>query len=217
MSAGGRPTVYSLALVVGAAKWLSASQALIERPRPRIAFTTLQHRACPVNSTVELSFRYQERDYVRAMRAHFASRLRLRLDIFLAVVVTGVGAYLWRTPALQWFGLACILLAVVFILLIVAAFTVIPRLAFRREPKFRDEYSLTFSPDGIHFRTAHLDSQLQWSMYSHALMDAHSYVLYYGSHQFTVIPKRVFQSVEQQQSFEQLLTHHVSRIVRRDT
>jgi len=75
----------------------------------------------------------------------------------------------------------------------------------RSEAKFRDDYSLTFSQSGIHFSTAHIDSQLPWSMYSRALIDEHSYVLYYGSRQFTVIPKRVFQNPEQQQIFEQLL------------
>jgi hypothetical protein len=53
-------------------------------------------------------------------------------------------------------------------------------------------------------------------MYSRALVDAHSYVLYYGSRQFTVIPKRVFQSADQRQAFEQLLTERISQIVRRD-
>jgi hypothetical protein len=100
--------------------------------------------------------------------------------------------------------------------MLVAAFTIIPPLAFRREPKFRDDYALTFSSEGIHFRTAHIDSQLHWSMYSRALVDAHSYLLYYGSRQFTVIPKRVFPSADQLQAFEQLLTRHVSPIVRRD-
>ena len=89
-------------------------------------------------------------------------------------------------------------------------------MAFRSQAKFRDDYSLTFSQDGIHFRTAHIDSQLQWGLYSKALIDAHSYVLYYGSRQFTVIPKRVFQSDDQQQSFERLVTQHVSQVVRRD-
>jgi hypothetical protein len=176
-----------------------------------------QHRARPVNSTINLSFRYAESDYVRALRAHYASHLRLRLDIVVTVVLAGIGSYLWCSPSLHWLGLACVIIAVTFAFMLVAAFTVIPPLAFRREPKFRDDYSLTFSPEGIHFRTAHIDSQLQWSMYSRALIDAHSYVLYYGSRQFTVIPKRVFQSVEQQQAFEQLLTQHVSQIVRRDT
>jgi hypothetical protein len=141
----------------------------------------------------------------------------LRLDIVVTIVLLASGVYLWRSPSLHWLGLTFVGIAVAFALMLIAAFTVIPPLAFRREPKFRDDYSLTFSPEGIHFRTAHIESQLQWSMYSRALIDAHSYVLYYGSRQFTVIPKRVFQSVEQQQAFEQLLTQHVSQIVRRDT
>ncbi len=170
-----------------------------------------------MNSTINLSFRYAEIDYVRALRAHYASRLRLRLDIVVTFVLAGIGTYLWHSPRGHWLGLACIVVAVAFGLMLVAAFTIIPPLAFRREPKFRDDYSLTFSPKGIHFSTAHIDSQLQWSMYSRALIDDYSYVLYYSSRQFTVIPKRVFQSVEQQQAFEQLLTQHVAQIVRRDT
>jgi hypothetical protein len=156
-----------------------------------------------------------ESDYVRAVRAHYASHLRLRLDIFVTVVLAFAGVYLCRSPATRWFGIACVSISVVFALILIAAFTVIPRLAFRREPKFRDDYALTFSEEGIHFRTAHIDSQLQWSMYSRALVGARSYVLYYGSRSFTVIPKRVFQSADQQQIFERLLAQHVREIVRR--
>jgi YcxB-like protein len=170
-----------------------------------------------MNSTVNLSFRYFESDYVRALRAHYASHLRLRFDIVVVAVLAGSGAYFWRSPDLHWLALTSVVISVVFALMLVGAFTVIPRLIFRREPKFHDDYALTFSPDGIHFRTTHIDSQLQWSMYSRALVDVHSYVLYYGSRQFTVIPRRVFQSAEQQQVFERLLIQHVPQIVRRDT
>ena len=175
-----------------------------------------QHQVHPLNSTIHLSFRYAESDYVRAMRAHYASRLRLRLDIPVTVVVLGIGVYLLRSADQYWLGVALIVVAAAFALLLVAVFTVIPRLAFRREPKLRDEYSLTFSPEAIHFRTEHIDSQLEWSLYSRAMIDAHSYVLYYGARQFTVIPKRVFQSPDQQEAFETLLTQQISKIVRRD-
>jgi hypothetical protein len=168
-----------------------------------------------VNSTINLTFRYEENDYVRALRAHYASHLMLRLDIVGTIIVGIAGAFLLGSARLHWLGVACVVIAVVFALLLIAAFTVIPRLIFRREPRYRDEYSLTFSSDGIHFRTAHIDSQLKWSMYSRALIDAHSYLLYYGGRQFTLIPKRVFQNAEQQQSFEQLLTQQISQIVRR--
>ena len=170
-----------------------------------------------MSETINLSFRYSESDYVRALRAHYSSRLRVRFDIVAAIVVALLGAYSWRSPDYHWLGVVGVAASVVLVLILFAAFVVIPPLAFRSEAKFRDDYSLTFSQDGIHFRTAHIDSQLQWSLYSRALIDGHSYVLYYGSRQFTVIPKRVFQSAEQQQIFEQLLTQHVSKIVRRDT
>ena len=97
--------------------------------------------------------------------------------------------------------------------MLIAAFAIIPHFYFRREPKFRDEYSLTFSPQGIHFRTAHIDSDLQWSMYSRALVDAHSFVLYYGSYSFSVIPNRVFQTVEQREVFERLLAQNVPQVI----
>ena len=170
-----------------------------------------------MNPTVNLSFRYLESDYVRAVRAHLASRVRLRLDIVVTVALVGIGIYLWRSPDLYWLGAACVVMAFVFALILVAGFIIAPVLTFRREPKFRDESSLTFSAEGIHFRTAHIDSQLQWSLYSLALVDAHSYVLYYGSRQFTVIPKRAFLDAEEQRAFEQLLAEHVSQVIRRST
>jgi hypothetical protein len=145
------------------------------------------------------------------MRAHYADRLRLWLDISVVVVVGMVGIWLW--PSLS--GKLFLGVSASFILILVAAFVVIPPLAFRREPKFRDEYSLTFSSEGIHFGTAHIDSNLAWNLYSRALVDAHSYLLYYGSQTFTVIPKRVFQSADQQAAFDQLVTQHVPVIVRK--
>jgi hypothetical protein len=82
-------------------------------------------------------------------------------------------------------------------------------------PKYRDDYSLVFSAEGIHFRTVHIDSQLQWSVYSRALVDAYSYILYYGSRTFTVIPKRVFQDSEQQSALERMLGQHVPKVITR--
>lgn len=133
----------------------------------------------------------------------------------MAVGLASLGAYFWRSPGSHWFGVVCVGASAVFGLILVAAFLVIPPLAFRYEPKFRDEYSLTFSPEGIHFQAAHIDSHLEWSLYTRVLVDSHSYLLYWGSRTFTVIPKRVFQSTEQQAAFEELLEEHVPKIVRK--
>ena len=145
------------------------------------------------------------------MRAHYAEHLRLWLDVCAIVVVGLAGIWFW--PFLS--GKVFLGVSASFMLILFAAFVVIPPLAFRREPKFRDEYSLTFSHQGIHFQTPHVDSNLAWDLYSRALVDSYSYVLYYGSRTFTVIPKRVFQNTEQQAAFDQLLIQHVPVIVRK--
>jgi hypothetical protein len=76
--------------------------------------------------TVNLSFRYAELDYVRALRAHYATRLRLRLDGAIAIAVGAYGIYLWRYTDEYWFALFCMGAAVFLILMLVAAFLIIP-------------------------------------------------------------------------------------------
>jgi hypothetical protein len=136
----------------------------------------------------------------------------LPLDIAVTVAVAVVVAYELRSGS-HAFGLSMLCLSGIFVLILVAAVAVIPRIWFRSQPKLRDEYSLRFSPEGIHFQTAHINSDLQWTMYTRALVDAYSFILYYGSQQFTVIPKRVFSDGAQRESFERLLSQNVSDIV----
>ncbi|MGH9745289.1 MAG: YcxB family protein [Candidatus Acidiferrales bacterium] len=167
--------------------------------------------AHPTGATINLCFRYSELDYVRAMRAHYASVLRLKLDIAAIIVTASLGVYFLLTSDSRWYGIGLLGLSVLLALMLLAAFFAIPRVIFRRETKFKDEYFLAFSSERIHFRTQHIDSALQWNMYSRALTDAHSYILYYGTRSFTVIPKRVFKSADEQAAFERLLSQKIPR------
>ena len=115
------------------------------------------------------------------------------------------GGRFLRSPDTYWYGVGMLGLAALLVLMFVAAFLVIPRIAFRSDPKFQDEYSLDFSPEGIHFRTDHIDSQLQWSLYSKALIDVYSFVLYYGTRSFTVIPNESLNAPNRKQRSKRCL------------
>jgi hypothetical protein len=169
-----------------------------------------------MNEPIDLRFRYDKRDYVRAWQTHCASLLHLPWDIVAIVAVAGGGVYLWSSGIARILGQVGVGGACAVVLSMIATYTVIPRLAFRRELRFREEYSLGFSLDGVHFRCAGVDSRIQWSWYSRALIDADSYLLYYGPRRYTFIPKRVFASTEQQLAFEQLLAEKLPQVVRRD-
>jgi hypothetical protein len=165
---------------------------------------------------VQLSFRYAESDFVRACQAHHTSKRRLIFDAFLVIGFAALGVYRISNANDSkhdfWMGIVMISLSALLILFFVLACWVIPRYIFRHEPKFRDDYFLHFSDEGIHFRTANIDSHLQWSMYDRALITPHSYLLYYSKRQFTIVPKRFFENSEQQQNFENLVRNHISNI-----
>ncbi|MGI8788109.1 MAG: YcxB family protein [Pyrinomonadaceae bacterium] len=89
------------------------------------------------------------------------------------------------------------------------AYFVAPHLRFRREPKLHDEYFLKFSEDGIVFKTADIDSNLQWSLYDKVWETEKFYFLFYGRNTFTLIPKRAFESREQKAVFKSMLRRKI--------
>jgi hypothetical protein len=95
---------------------------------------------------------------------------------------------------------ACFPFIIGFLLLFVA-----PRQRFRSDPKFVDEYFLQFSDDGIQFKTAQIDSLLQWSLYNKVLENERFYILIYGKNMISVIPKRAFADAKQEAAFSEML------------
>ena len=97
-----------------------------------------------------------------------ASRLRLRLDIVVAIGLSGIGAYLWRSPGLHWLGVGCVVVSSLFAIILVAAFTIIPRftpLVVPARLALRPSLILFSSPN-----TADLHATFQQTCYGHATL-----------------------------------------------
>jgi hypothetical protein len=168
-----------------------------------------------MSPSIHLSFKYVKDDVVSALRAHYRSRLRLPLDISVTALLIFLGCYFWRSSDSHWLGVLFVTVATTFAIILISVFGLVPIIIFRREPKYRDEYSLDFSSEGIHFSTANIDSRLEWGLYTNVLVTNESYILYYGDSALTVIPKRVFDSTEQQNQFDELVAVNIPKIVRK--
>lgn len=112
-------------------------------------------------------------------------------------------------------SIAAFALAGTLALIIISALYVVPQLAYSRDEKLKRPYHLRFAEDGIEFRTDNLDSRLGWLLYTNVLIDHHSYLLYHGNAQFTIIPKHALPDDESRREFEQLLEKKIRTIVRR--
>ncbi len=157
---------------------------------------------------ISLRFKYTEEEYVAAMRlymmrsADFITRLTICGLYAVAVIFlfTWLGFSVDTEVILLFILAACLPFLIAFLHLFV-----LPRQRFRSDPKFKDEYFLQFSEDGIQFKTAQIDALIQWSLYTKVLENDRFYLLIYGKSMISVIPKRAFSSAAQEASFDALL------------
>ena len=161
------------------------------------------------NKQIKLEFHYSEDEYLAASRLYLlhSSTSLIRLVLFF-VLVTGL---LLMLPLLfdvdlpVWAILS--LTALVEGVLLYNVFVKVPRRYFRGDPKFRDQYEMIFSDDGISLKTRQIDSKLAWSLYTRVIEGQSLYLLIYGKdvRTMTLIPKRVFQNKAQETAFRELL------------
>lgn len=154
---------------------------------------------------VQLSFTYTEDEYIDAARLYFARAYDTKFlhGLWLAVFVCGL-LFAWLAGDVYAGG--SIMLAGLFVLARNwYAHSTLPRRYFRRNPKFRDPYELTFSDEGIVFRSKGVESRMAWGFYTKALETPEYFFLVYGKDMFSLIPKRVFRGPLQESTFREML------------
>lgn len=163
--------------------------------------------------SVQLNFKYTEKEYVAATHLFFwrsketlirlvASYVLISFGLILLFLLTNLGLPLWVLVSL---------LLLAGIGLFHGFFFDLPRRYFRGDPKFRDEYSLSFSDEGIGFKTKNINASVAWSLYSGLIENESFYLLIYGKDiaSISIIPKRVFRDAQQETAIREMLRRHI--------
>ncbi|MEM7735594.1 MAG: YcxB family protein [Deinococcota bacterium] len=100
-------------------------------------------------------------------------------------------------------------MAFIFLLLLTFVVFVTPYLVERSTPKLREQYQLSFSDEGIHFKTTSIDAHLAWSIYSVWWDGPDYFFLFHGKRDVTIIPFRVFSNSDDMTSFRELATRQL--------
>lgn len=154
---------------------------------------------------LRLSFTYTEDEYIKGARLFFERGGDLKFRLYLGLGFFACALFIaWLADEL--FVTAAVVLPT---LLVVArywyVYSVLPRSYFRSNPKFRDPYELTFSDEGILFRSNGVESRLAWDFYLKALETPEYFFLVYGKDMFSLIPKRVLRDRRQESALRELM------------
>ena len=159
---------------------------------------------------MKVNFQYTKAEYARALWMHSKQNMRSKLDAPLSVLALFFGGYLLIEGQTLWGSL---ILGVVglFVLFYIIARYIIPAYVYKYSVADKGEYSFEFTQDGIHFTATNIDSQLDWSLFTHVVVGTEHYLLYYGKHQYVIIPRRIFKSPSLLDEFDQLLQQKIPK------
>jgi hypothetical protein len=162
-----------------------------------------------MSEALAIAFTYTEAEYTDAVRLYHRRTGRgpnRFLDAGVAVATFALGAFMWAQEGYSLLRLSLMVLSVLFLGILAALHWVVPRIWFRRDPKFQDEYQLRFDERGLYFNTRNMDSQIDWDFYQQVIEDGKFFLLVFGKNQFTVVPKRAFANAGEIERFRALVS-----------
>ncbi len=173
-------------------------------------------------SEFTLPLTYEHADVVSAQRLRFRHSRRLRVLAFLSLAALVYLAVQQFDPALVgantrigWQSVAY--LAAQFVLLPVLFYLFVPSLDYRSNQAWRQNYTFTVNKSRLRLaRTgAERGFELAWGAIRRVLENDRVFLVFFGEKQAMVmIPKSIFSSPEQTDTFRRLATPKTSRRVR---
>jgi hypothetical protein len=161
--------------------------------------------------SISISFINQLKDHLEAQQILYRHGSWAKLDKVVAVLLFGFGIYCIVSVGFFWWTIIWLPLAVAEWCNLLSLSRWRTKIEFQRNPKFREEYQLTFSDENIHFVTPSIDSTLQWTHYERVIESPDLFLLMYGKGLYTLIPKRCFNSNEKINAFRTLVNQAIMR------
>jgi len=154
---------------------------------------------------VDIKFQYTEQEYAKAVRKYLLVTDTIKkLDLVLAIIGVPCALVYFFLASYNWFSILLLVCAVLFTGFIGLQYLYAPVLTFRKTPKFKEEYHLTFTAEGILFETATIHSELKWDAYTAFWESEDCYYLVQEEHIYTILPKRVFGNDAEKLAFERM-------------
>ena len=164
-----------------------------------------------MNEEITIQFRPELRDQIRASVVHYRSSAWRIADRIAGTMAVVAGLTLLLLDGWRWW------LAILFPMALAEwsdflhLHTLQAWVFFKRNPKFRDDYTLTFGAKALQFKTVTIDSKLAWSHYDETVEDSMLFLLRYGRGMYTVIPKRAFKDEDELNRFRDLIQAKIAK------
>jgi YcxB-like protein len=156
-----------------------------------------------------ISFTYDKRQVMQALRYHFISRPEIRIMLILVNVFALVCAILYYFKKIT--PLAVLTGSLIWFFLMINFWFVMPALVYKRAATFKDHFTMQFEEDGFSLGNERGSRAWPWKALSTFMESPNFFHLYFDSRSFFLIPKNSFGSRDEIFELRQLLKAKVKK------
>ncbi len=135
-------------------------------------------------------FTYERGKVIQALRFHFISRREIKFMIILVNLFAIASAALFYLKKIH--PLSFLISSVLWFMLMIAYWFLLPNMIYRRTATFRDRFRVTLDEEGFAIENAQGSRRWNWNQFSDSMETPHFYHLYFDARSFFIVPKDAF-------------------------
>ena len=136
-------------------------------------------------------FQYSKPKVIQALRFHFISRKEIKYLMIFVNVFALFSAGLFYGKVISPF--AFLVSSVLWIVLMIVGWFVMPQLVYLRSPLFKDSLQATLTQDYFGIENNRGSKHWPWPLFSHWIESPHFFYLYFDNTRFFLVPKEAFE------------------------
>jgi hypothetical protein len=150
-----------------------------------------------------IHFIYEKKQVLSALRHHFLSRPEIKILLIILNLFTILSAILFYMHKIQ--PLSFLLFSLLWFVLIITFWTILPLSIYRRSYTFQDRFSMDFNDHQVVLQTQRGSHTWNWTDFSSFMETPFFFHLYFNSRSFFLVPKNAFRDLESLQETRNLL------------
>lgn len=158
---------------------------------------------------ITVNFEYHKPKVIQALRYHFLNRPEIRIMLILVNVFALLAAVLLYMKKIQ--PPAFFLSTVLWIILFISFWFVLPGLVYRRASTFKDHFTMHFDEAGFSIGNERGSRGWEWKALTHYTESPHFFHLYFDPRSFFLVPKTDYMSTDEIFALRQLLKAKVKK------
>jgi len=156
-----------------------------------------------------VSFTYDKKQVIQALRYHFLTRPEIRILLILVNVFAIASAILFAFKKIQ--ALSFLIFSGMWLLLMLVIWRLLPSGIYKRSHTFLDEFSMHFDDDAVTLSNERGSKSWKWQTFSTFLESPYFFHLYFDSRSFFLVPKDAFMNITDLQIVRDLMKKNIKK------